>query len=178
VSSLLTGYKVGENVKTVSDSDQKSQTVTAGGTVSVITVQNEYVPTVTDFEFTKVWKDIGENITSWCAPITVTLYQEKHNGEGEYTAVANSRQVVVDPFPSEEVEEGEEPERPEIKFTLDGVEYDCEVSVDEEGVLYQESIQQHICDILEGGRDAFRHREQKYRINALCHGIYRHLLLR
>ena len=140
VSSLLTGYKVGETVKTVSDSDQKSQTVTAGGTVSVITVQNEYVPTVTDFEFTKVWKDVGENITSWCAPITVTLYQEKDNGEGGYTAVANSGQVVVDPFPSAEVEEGEEPERPEIKFTLDGVEYDCEVSVDDAGRYYTFTI--------------------------------------
>lgn len=33
------------------------------------------------------------------------------------------------------------------------------------GVLYQFSIQQHICDILEGGREAFKHREQKYRIS-------------
>ena len=140
VSSLLTGYKVGETVKTVSDSDQKSQTVTAGGTVSVITVQNEYVPTVTDFEFTKVWKDVGENITSWCAPITVTLYQEKENGEGGYTAVTNSGQVVIDPFPSVEVEEGEEPERPEIKFTLNGVEYACEVSVDDAGRYYTFTI--------------------------------------
>lgn len=33
------------------------------------------------------------------------------------------------------------------------------------GVLHQDSIQQHICDILEGGREAFKRREQKYRIN-------------
>ena len=66
--------------------------------------------------------------------------KEKDNGEGEYTAVANSRQVVVDPFPSAEVEEGEEPERPEIKFTLDGVEYDCEVSVDDAGRYYTFTI--------------------------------------
>lgn len=33
------------------------------------------------------------------------------------------------------------------------------------GILPQFSIQEHICDILEGGQEAFRLREQKYRIN-------------
>lgn len=33
---------------------------------------------------------------------------------------------------------------------------------EEEGVLYQKGIRQHICEILEGGVDAFREREVKY----------------
>lgn len=32
------------------------------------------------------------------------------------------------------------------------------------GVLYKSSIQQHICDILEGGEQAFKQREEKYRL--------------
>ena len=44
------------------------------------------------------------------------------------------------PFPSAEDEEGEEPERPEIIFTLSGVEYDCEVSVDDAGRYYTFTI--------------------------------------
>lgn len=33
------------------------------------------------------------------------------------------------------------------------------------GILYRSSIQQHICDILEGGKEAFKQREKKYIIN-------------
>jgi hypothetical protein len=32
----------------------------------------------------------------------------------------------------------------------------------EVGVLYQMGIREHVCDILEGGEDAFRKREEKY----------------
>lgn len=31
-----------------------------------------------------------------------------------------------------------------------------------EGVLYKIGIKEHVCDILEGGEDAFRHRQEKY----------------
>lgn len=41
----------------------------------------------------------------------------------------------------------------------------CDKANKGEGVLYQESIQQHICDILEGGKEAFKQREMKYRMN-------------
>ena len=32
----------------------------------------------------------------------------------------------------------------------------------QQSVLQQRGIKQHVCDILEGGDEAFRHREQKY----------------
>lgn len=32
----------------------------------------------------------------------------------------------------------------------------------EDIVLYSQGIREHVCDILEGGRDAFEKREQKY----------------
>ena len=51
-----------------------------------------------------------------------------------------------------------------FEYVTGAIEH-CEVPADEEGVLYQESIQQHICDILEGGRDAFKQREMKYRMH-------------
>ena len=52
-----------------------------------------------------------------------------------------------------------------FEYVTGAIEH-CDRTCEGEGVLYQFSIQQHICDILEGGRDAFKHREQKYRINA------------
>lgn len=52
-----------------------------------------------------------------------------------------------------------------FEYATGAIEH-CEKNCEGEGVLYQFSIQQHICDILEGGREAFKHREQKYRINA------------
>jgi len=38
------------------------------------------------------------------------------------------------------------------------------VKPDENGILYQYGIREHVCDILEGGEDAFLKREQKYGI--------------
>lgn len=35
----------------------------------------------------------------------------------------------------------------------------------QEGVLYQQGIREHVCEILEGGTDAFRKREEKYNLN-------------
>lgn len=32
------------------------------------------------------------------------------------------------------------------------------------GVLYQQGIKEHVCDILEGGNEAFKQRERKYAI--------------
>lgn len=32
------------------------------------------------------------------------------------------------------------------------------------GILHQQGIREHVCDVLEGGRDAFRERERKYRL--------------
>ncbi len=52
-----------------------------------------------------------------------------------------------------------------FEYATGAIEH-CDRTSEGEGVLYQFSIQQHICDILEGGREAFKQREQKYRINA------------
>lgn len=50
-----------------------------------------------------------------------------------------------------------------FEYVTGAIEH-CDRPCGEKGVLYQYSIQQHICDILEGGREAFKQREQKYRI--------------
>lgn len=36
----------------------------------------------------------------------------------------------------------------------------------EKGILYQKGIREHVCEILEGGTEAFKKREEKYRIKA------------
>jgi energy-coupling factor transporter ATP-binding protein EcfA2 len=36
--------------------------------------------------------------------------------------------------------------------------------LDEKGVLYQKGIREHVCEILEGGKDAFKKREEKYNL--------------
>lgn len=36
----------------------------------------------------------------------------------------------------------------------------------EQGILYKKGIRQHVCEILEGGEDAFKKRESKYQFNA------------
>lgn len=33
-----------------------------------------------------------------------------------------------------------------------------------EGILYEKGIREHVCEILEGGTDAFRKREEKYHL--------------
>jgi len=38
------------------------------------------------------------------------------------------------------------------------------VKPDEKGVLYQKGIKEHVCEILEGGMDAFKKREEKYNL--------------
>jgi energy-coupling factor transporter ATP-binding protein EcfA2 len=38
------------------------------------------------------------------------------------------------------------------------------VNQDEKGVLYQKGIKEHVCEILEGGMDAFKKREEKYNL--------------
>lgn len=53
-----------------------------------------------------------------------------------------------------------------FEYVTGAIEH-CKITCENEGVLYKYSIQQHICDILEGGKEAFRQREQKYRMNAM-----------
>lgn len=39
---------------------------------------------------------------------------------------------------------------------------DTSKAPDENGILYQLGIREHVCDILEGGQEAFEKREEKY----------------
>jgi hypothetical protein len=40
-------------------------------------------------------------------------------------------------------------------------------ALNEKGILYQKGIREHVCEILEGGEDAFRKRENKYNIKII-----------
>jgi hypothetical protein len=63
-------------------------------------------------------------------------------------------------------QEGQEPDKEKYRYRFEYLNGPIELSfVDEsqKGVLFQRGIKQHICDILEGGDEAFILRERKYR---------------
>jgi len=58
-------------------------------------------------------------------------------------------------------------DKKEYKFEyVSGALENTFIKEDEEGILYQYGIREHVCDILEGGREAFKKREQKYGFSA------------
>jgi len=62
-------------------------------------------------------------------------------------------------------QDGQEPGRDNEKYRFEYVSGALENSFDEpgrHGVLYQKGIREHVCDVLEGGKEAFQKREQKY----------------
>ena len=65
-------------------------------------------------------------------------------------------------------QEGQDPEKKKSEFRFEYVNGALEFSFvkDEKikGVLYQQGIKEHVCDILEGGNEAFKQRERKYAI--------------
>ncbi len=65
-------------------------------------------------------------------------------------------------------QEGQDPEKKKSEFRFEYVNGALEFSSikDEKikGVLYQQGIKEHVCDILEGGNEAFKQRERKYAI--------------
>jgi len=52
-------------------------------------------------------------------------------------------------------------ERCKFEYVTGSIEHN-EIGNKSAGILYGSSIQQHICDILEGGKEAFKQREKKY----------------
>lgn len=50
----------------------------------------------------------------------------------------------------------------QFEFCSGGIENSFELNSNVSGILYQKGIRQHICEVLEGGVDAFREREIKY----------------
>lgn len=65
-------------------------------------------------------------------------------------------------------QEGQDPEKKKSEYRFEYVNGALEFSSakDEKtrGVLYQQGIKEHVCDILEGGNEAFKQRERKYAI--------------
>jgi len=65
-------------------------------------------------------------------------------------------------------QEGQDPEKKKSEYRFEYVNGALEYSSikDEtiKGVLYQQGIKEHVCDILEGGNEAFKQRERKYAI--------------
>lgn len=65
-------------------------------------------------------------------------------------------------------QEGQDPEKKKSEFRFEYVNGALEFSSHKneriKGVLYQQGIKEHVCDILEGGNEAFKQRELKYAI--------------
>jgi ABC-type dipeptide/oligopeptide/nickel transport system ATPase component len=65
-------------------------------------------------------------------------------------------------------QEGQDPEQKKSEYRFEYVNGALEYSSikDEKikGILYQQGIKEHVCDILEGGNEAFKQRERKYAI--------------
>lgn len=65
-------------------------------------------------------------------------------------------------------QEGQDPEKKKSEFRFEYVNGALEFSYTKNesiiGVLYQQGIKEHVCDILEGGNEAFKQRERKYAI--------------
>lgn len=65
-------------------------------------------------------------------------------------------------------QEGQDPDKKKSEYRFEYVNGALEYSLikDEKikGILYQQGIKEHVCDILEGGNEAFKQRERKYAI--------------
>lgn len=65
-------------------------------------------------------------------------------------------------------QEGEDPEKVKSEYRFEyvnaGLECTFPRNEDIKGILYQQGIKEHVCDILEGGNEAFKQRERKYAI--------------
>ena len=65
-------------------------------------------------------------------------------------------------------QEGQDPGKNKSEYRFEYVngalEYTSARNEKIRGVLYQQGIKEHVCDILEGGNEAFKQRERKYAI--------------
>lgn len=58
--------------------------------------------------------------------------------------------------------DGKDNKKHQFEYVFGALEHTIPYNDNEKGVLYQQGIKEHICDILEGGEEAFKKREQKY----------------
>ncbi len=65
-------------------------------------------------------------------------------------------------------QEGQDPDKEKsehrFEYVNGAIEYSSPRDEKIKGVLYQQGIKEHVCDILEGGNEAFKQREKKYAI--------------
>lgn len=65
-------------------------------------------------------------------------------------------------------QEGQDPQKEKSQHRFEyingGLEYSFVKNEAIQGILYQQGIKEHVCDILEGGNEAFKQRERKYDI--------------
>ncbi len=61
-------------------------------------------------------------------------------------------------------EDGKENKEFRFEYINGSLENTSPLDDTQKGVLYQQGIREHVCEILEGGTDAFRKREEKYQI--------------
>ena len=65
-------------------------------------------------------------------------------------------------------QEGQDPQKDKSQYRFEYMNGALENSFKKDdkikGVLYQQGIKEHVCDILEGGDEAFKQRERKYAI--------------
>jgi predicted ATPase/uncharacterized coiled-coil protein SlyX len=63
-------------------------------------------------------------------------------------------------------QEGQDPNRRKSEFQFEyvngAIEYSFPMDTSIDGILFQQGIREHVCDILEGGNEAFKQRERKY----------------
>lgn len=73
---------------------------------------------------------------------------------------ADAEQVIV---ANQQGEEGSENKKYKFEYISGSIE-NSYLDKTEKAVLYQQGIREHICEILEGGEEAFKKRERKYNI--------------
>ncbi|HDL9481465.1 TPA: hypothetical protein PX784_001024 [Vibrio cholerae] len=53
-----------------------------------------------------------------------------------------------------------------FQYVTGGIEHSMPKNAEVDEILYSQGIREHICEVLEGGEDAFKKREQKYQLNS------------
>lgn len=62
-------------------------------------------------------------------------------------------------------EDGKDNKKFKFEYVNGALENTSSKDIAQKGILYQQGIREHVCEILEGGVDAFKKREEKYHIN-------------
>lgn len=99
-----------------------------------------------------------------------TIIKEKKK-ERQIIIVSHNANLVV-ATDSENIivanQEGQDPQKDKSQYRFEyingGLEYSFLKDENIKGILYQQGIKEHVCDILEGGNEAFKQRERKYDI--------------